>query len=241
MKKLIIGLIFIMALVLDAETRGLYLSLSKELRGEIDREMKSLVTQFDNSINTLADDVSSYVEARPNLTKKQISKQLGTLQKDGGGMFGTAAKTITGAATDKTFLISEDIFLGGLKTEADFRKTKDLMMWTAVFVNTCPDCLKLHGQVKTRANWDATGGGPNERDTVCTIHGQCHCNLIPADTMPSKDDMLDPIKIQSKRIRKAEKKRGKNYAPSTKASFLGQINNPKSTVADLRKVKKVKT
>ncbi len=240
MKKLVIGLIFIMALILDPETKGLYLSLTKEVRNEIDKQMVSISRQFDNSINTLTNEISNYIEARPNLSQKQILKQLETLQKEGGGMFADTAKTMTGAVTDKVFTVSEDIFLQGLKTEADFRVSTDTMMWQAMFVNTCPDCLELHGQVHTRQVWNDTGGGPNERDTLCTIHGpHCKCILVPSGTVPSKKEMRKPIKIQSARIRKAEKKRGKRYAPSTKQGFLGQINNPKSTVFDLRKVRKV--
>jgi hypothetical protein len=236
--KFILGII-LMALVLSGDTREIYLSLDKEVRRTIDKNMQALSKQLDNSLEELVDNIDNYSLDRPSLTTKQVNDQLDTLRKDGGGMFDDFTKSVSGSVGNKTFAISEDIFFEGLKTETDFITSESLLMWQAMLVNTCPSCLPLHGQVRTRRRWISTGGVPNERDTFCTIRGRCKCILVPRATTPSKKEMREPIKIQAARIRKAEKKRGKRYAKSTKQGFLGQVNNPDSTVFDLRKIKKV--
>lgn len=228
-----------MALVLNKKTRALYLSLSQELRRDIDDQIKSLSIQVSNAIDKLDLEISSYVESNSALTSTQIKNNLKTLQSEGGGLFADTTKSLTGAITDKVFTISEDIFFGNLKTEADYQERNDLLTWIAMLVNTCPSCLPLHGQSMRLTEWRSSGGVPNQRDTLCTIHGKCHCILVPSDTMPSERDLREPIRVQASRIRKANKKRGKDYASSTRQGFLGQINNPKSTISDLRKVKKV--
>lgn len=229
-----------MALVLNPTTNELYLSLSKELRSEVDKQIKSLSIQVSNTVDELALDVSTYIESSAGLSQKQIISNLSELQKAGGGVFADATKGLTRAITDKTFLISDDIFFGGLKTEAEYNQKTDKLMWQAMLVNTCPSCLQLHGKVKLRAVWNIKGG-PNVRNTLCTIHGSCHCILVLASSMPSTEEMRKPFKIQSARIRKASKLRGKPYAKTTKVAFLGQINNGNSTISDLRKIKKVKS
>ena len=229
-----------MALVLSGDTKELYLSLTTEVKREIDAQMVSISKQVQAEIDKLQAGVTAYVESNAGLPEKQIVKNLEQMQKEGGGIFDDLARGLTGAVTDKTFTISEDVFFDGIDDETTFDINKSKEMWIATFVNTCPSCLRLHGQIKTHRGWVTSGGVPNERSTYCTIRGRCHCTLVPTDVLPSKKEMIEPIKIQSEKIRKAEKKRGRKYAPSTKKAFLGQINNPKSTIYDLRRIKKIK-
>jgi hypothetical protein len=57
--------------------------------------------------------------------------------------------------------------------------------WVAVLVNTCPDCLDRHNQVKKWAEWEEEGL-PRSGATVC---GQnCHCVLVSAEAT-----VLNPI------------------------------------------------
>ena len=233
-------LVILMALVLDAETNNLYLTLSPEVRRAIDAEIMSISKQINNNVDKLVLDIDNFIEARIGLSEAEILSQLKILQTEGSGLFGTIANEMSKAVANKTFSISEDVFFADLKSEEFFaeRASEEFYMWQAMLVNTCPDCLELHGTVDTMANWKADGV-PNQRNTVCTIHGKCHCILVPDSVLPDNADMRTPIKIQAERIRRAEIKRGKDYAPSTKQSFLGQINNPNSTVYDLRKIKKI--
>jgi hypothetical protein len=228
-----------MGLILNDDTKEAYLSLSDELRRSIDKTMGSLAKEIDNNVDNLYLGVKQFVDSKPTLTKAEIAKQLKDMQQTESGVFALSAKNLVTAIDKKTFAISEDIFFGKLKTETDFmNENNDKMMWQAMFTNTCPDCLKMHGIIKPRQDWK--GNGPNERDTVCAIHNSCQCNLIPIAVLPDKSEMMEPIKIQTSRIRKAEKIRGKKYAASTRKALLGQINNPDSSIVDLRKIKKVK-
>lgn len=228
-----------MALSLSGDGKELYLSLTKEVRAEIDKTMVALAKQVDNTIDNLANEVENYIGSRPTLPKKRIVDQLDELRIAGGGMFDTANRELIKRVTDKTFEISEDVFFSELEQAGEYDRSNDTLMWQAMFVRTCPDCMGLHGQIRTRKTWNIIGG-PNERATLCTIRGVCHCVLVLADTMPSKAEMREPIKIQQERIRKAEKKRGKKYARSTRLAYLGRINDPTNKVYDLRKVKRLK-
>lgn len=50
--------------------------------------------------------------------------------------------------------------------------------WVAILINTCPDCLERHNQVKKWADWEEEGL-PRSGATVCGQH--CHCVLISAE------------------------------------------------------------
>ncbi len=57
--------------------------------------------------------------------------------------------------------------------------------WSAVLVNTCPDCIERHNQVKTWNEWEAEGL-PRTGATVCEFN--CKCVLIPSEATA-----LEPI------------------------------------------------
>lgn len=229
-----------MALVLNQETNEAYMTLGAELRREIDALMANTAKQVNNSVEILASEISSYAINRVTIEQAELLTQIELLKKSGGGMFDNLVKALSDSVMDKTFTISEDIFFEDLQTEADFTNENDQLMWQAMLVNTCPSCLDLHGKIMSRNEWQVEGV-PNQRNTLCTQRtgSGCNCVLLPADIMPSTEEMRKPITIQSKRIRQAEKKRGKSYADSTKTGFLGQINKHDGRISDLRKIKKV--
>jgi hypothetical protein len=125
-------------------------------------------------------------------------------------------------------------------------------MWTAVFINTCKDCLRLHGKVKTRLEWEQGGVIPGSGQTICGLN--CKCSLLPIETMrrslgvtdtkrvtdPKGGSTLKPksekeiikeinqrsgngIKLQRKRVEEMAKKRGKQYSEEYKNQLLGQV------------------
>jgi len=53
---------------------------------------------------------------------------------------------------------------------------KELFKWSAVFVNTCPDCQALHGQSKTMEEWKKIGL-PRSGKTQCKK--ECKCAIVP--------------------------------------------------------------
>ncbi len=57
--------------------------------------------------------------------------------------------------------------------------------WVAVLINTCPDCLDRHNQVKDWGDWEAEGL-PRTGATVCKEN--CKCVLVPVEAT-----VLEPI------------------------------------------------
>lgn len=107
-------------------------------------------------------------------------------------------------------------------------------MWVATLVNTCPDCLDLHGEVKSLAEWEEEGV-PNIRPTVCTLRSVCRCELVPMDSMGEEDknSVIEPIKLQRERIAeyaRARREDGISLSKDYKNTLLGQANNPKSVI-----------
>lgn len=231
-----------MALVLDANTKEAYLSLDTEVRTEITAQIIVLDKIYDSEIKKLMNDVNIYVARNQNLTQKQIVANLDKDLKGMTGIFAPFKKEIVQDTKRVNYQISEDVFFRGIADETTYDIKKDRLMWQAIFIKTCPDCIALHGRTMTRQDWEDTGGFPREGRTVCQSH--CVCELIPVSVMPSQKKMRKPIQIQGERIRRAQKKRGKRYSKSYKTQMLGQINAPKRDKAfpirDLRKVKKIK-
>jgi hypothetical protein len=117
---------------------------------------------------------------------------------------------------------------------------RERLMWQARFVNTCPDCVQLSGQIKTFQEWQRTGGLPRQRNTIC--NGSCQCSLVPVSTLKQIHDLKgsdrevseqlrekykEGIQVQKNKIKQLEKIRGKKYAKSTQETLIGQANQPK--------------
>jgi hypothetical protein len=114
----------------------------------------------------------------------------------------------------------------------DFDKLK--ARWVAMMVNTCSDCVDLHGQVKTYAEWQAEGE-PNVRNTPCTYRSVCHCELIPEDTITEADAkaLEKPIELQSDRIaeyKRLSSEQGRKLSDEYKLRLMGEANNKDSVV-----------
>lgn len=115
-----------------------------------------------------------------------------------------------------------------------------LYAWVARLKHTCPDCLALHGQIMTLQEWDDTGGRPNVRNTVCTIHGACHCALVPysADKIEVFKNLREPIKLQKKHIKEYQQITGRKLKRTTQKQYLGNIKSDDNIVANKLKNKK---
>lgn len=196
---------------------------------------------FENSLalNTdiLISNIRHFVNTHQGLTKKEILNQLKDQQINITGVFAEYKTAIVKDYAQKVYKIDEAIFFGDIQNNIDPGNIK--YTWQAIFVNTCKSCIALHGKSRTLAQWDATGGRPKIRNTVCD--GRCKCSLIPSEVMPTQAEMQRPIKIASERVRRAEKIRGKKYSSSYVSQLTGQFNSPDNRLKDLRKIKKVKT
>jgi hypothetical protein len=67
------------------------------------------------------------------------------------------------------------------------------LMWVAELVNTCEQCLPLHGKIATEAEWLEMGFHPD------TIHkgwrSSCHCTLLPVEMLDAaqKKELAAPL------------------------------------------------
>jgi hypothetical protein len=127
---------------------------------------------------------------------------------------------------EKNMVISDELAMAGIEDPN--------MMWVAMLMNTCSECLELHGQVKTQNEWEAEGL-PSVRPTPCTFRGYCHCILTPVDLMTSDDlaSVKDPIHLAKENIAaytEMRKKDGVSLSQGYKDMLLGQANNPESVV-----------
>ena len=62
--------------------------------------------------------------------------------------------------------------------------------WVSVLVNTCPDCMERHGEIKTWDDWESEGL-PQTGATICEQRwgiGTCRCMLLPESSTE-----LEPI------------------------------------------------
>lgn len=113
------------------------------------------------------------------------------------------------------------------------------LMWVAAFRNTCPDCISLNGQVKTKEEWDQGGILPGNGRTRCGEHCQCH--LAPVSRLANRFEIEgteqekirqlqsrigNGIKLQKKKIEELENIRGRKFSESYKTQLMGQIKTP---------------
>ncbi len=224
--------------VVDTEAENIYLELTGIGKKNVRREVKVFENNLIKQNDLLLANISKYVTERSTLTKKRIGELLDNDLRNLVGVFNQYKSDVLKQARFLSFNIQQQIYTDEIQTELGFDENT-LYTWQAVFVNTCPSCIELHGTTKTKKAWDAEGG-PKVFPTVCD--GNCRCILIPTDVMPSRIENRKPILVEADRVRRTEIKRGKKYSPSYKSQIVGNLNNPefRKTMRDLRKIKKVK-
>jgi len=104
----------------------------------------------------------------PNTIEKELIDDL----ENGGKMFNEFRNVVKATAHGNMMRISDAAIAGENGVEVQYR-------WVAVFVNTCPDCMELHGEVKSWDEWESEGL-PRSGNTVCGDN--CQCMLLPEDT-----------------------------------------------------------
>lgn len=146
----------------------------------IDKELTTLNITLAAKVGRTALTLEEYIQmrqsqgARLSVIRADLLKDL----QEGGRIFGEFKN-----ALKPTFAGSTNRFrdIGTLAETGISSKYR----WVAVLVNTCPDCLDRHNQVKPWADWEEEGL-PRSGATVC---GQnCKCVLISAEAT-----VLNPI------------------------------------------------
>ncbi len=89
--------------------------------------------------------------------------------EEGGRIFGEFRNAIRATSNGFVSRVRDVSVYGTLGTDTEYR-------WIAVLVNTCPDCLERHNQVKPWGEWQQEGL-PRSGQTVCKEN--CKCILLP--------------------------------------------------------------
>jgi hypothetical protein len=126
--------------------------------------------------------IEEYIQTRLNsgVSIETIQADLITDLNEGGRIFGEFRKAIKATADGNMTRIRDNAQFAENGLDIKYQ-------WVAVLVNTCPDCMDRHGEVKTWEEWE-TEGMPRTGATVCGDN--CHCALIPARVVTDK---LEPI------------------------------------------------
>jgi hypothetical protein len=145
------------------------------------RELESLYIQLSASVQRTAITLEEYIQLQVlnGVGIPEIKQALLNDLTTGGRIFGEFRNSIKSSAVGT---------LNRMRDAATFAEigVTEKYRWIAVLINTCPDCIKRHGKVKTWEQWEEVGL-PRTGATVCRQH--CKCMLAPADTTE-----LEPIK-----------------------------------------------
>ena len=139
----------------------------------IDKELATLDIVLVAKIGRTALTLEEYIQMRQSqgATLEIIRADLLTDLEEGGRIFGEFKNAL------------RPTFMGSLGRFRDIGELTELGLegkwrWVAVLINTCPDCLERHNQIKTWNEWEAEGL-PRTNATVCEQH--CHCILVSAE------------------------------------------------------------
>ncbi len=71
-------------------------------------------------------------------------------------------------------------------------------MWVAMLVNTCAQCLPLHGVIKTRQEWRELGLQPG------LLHNNCKCRLVPEPVARDRSSITAPLRREKIQVAKGD-------------------------------------
>ena len=144
--------------------------LNKNINIDLENMKISLLARVTRTSVTLEELIQ--VGLSQGLSKEAIKAYLLKDLEEGGRIFGEFRNAIKATANGT---------INNFRDSAQWSEDLDVdkYMWVAVFVNTCPDCLERHGQVKTMEEWEQEGL-PRAGFTVCKQY--CQCDLMDAYT-----------------------------------------------------------
>jgi hypothetical protein len=154
--------------------------MRESVREGIKRELDTLDILLWAKVSRSSISLEEYIKLRTiqGASMEIIREDLLTDLNEGGRIFGEFRR-----ALKPTFAGSVNRFRDvGEMAETGISTT---WRWSAVLINTCPDCLDRHGQVKKWNEWEEEGL-PRTGATVCKEN--CKCVLLPAQATA-----LEPI------------------------------------------------
>ena len=144
----------------------------KEILGAlITKELDTMTIALDAKVMRTATTLNEYIQLRQaqGSSLEVIREDLLTDLEEGGRIFGEFKNALKPTYQGSTGRLRDAGELTELGVQTKFR-------WCAVLINTCPDCLERHNQVKTLTEWEEAGL-PRANATVCEQY--CHCVLMP--------------------------------------------------------------
>ena len=117
------------------------------------------------------------------MSDKAILANLEVDLAEGGRIFGEFRRAVSATTQGTLGRISTDAYLEEFGTDIEFT-------WIAALVNTCPDCLPRHGEVKGFLEWEKEGL-PRGGWSVC--RDNCQCVLIPEEIARGRNELREPL------------------------------------------------
>ena len=162
-------------------------SINQETFEEMmDREFNTLEIMLYGKGAWLAVTLDEFVGAARNqgMTKEAIRATLLEDLESGGRIFGEFRRSMKATAKGAVYRVRDNAEFASFGVITSYR-------WIAVLINTCPDCLARHGQVREWEEWEGAGL-PRSGQTVCGSN--CKCVLLPEETTE-----IEPIKREKKK------------------------------------------
>jgi len=145
----------------------------KSAQDRVDRELNSLDILLLGRVERTALTIEEYIDFRlaQGATLDIIKADLLIDLEEGGRIFGAFRNSLRPTFEGSTSRFRDVGALSEMGISGEYQ-------WVAVLVNTCPDCLDRHGDIKTMAEWEIEGV-PRSGATVCAEN--CKCVLLPAE------------------------------------------------------------
>jgi len=143
----------------------------KLLETSSDREIETLNIGLTAKVSRTAITIEEYINTRltQGVAIEVIKDDLFKDLAEGGRIFGEFRNSIKATYAGSVSRFRDTAQLAETGMDIKYR-------WVAVLINTCPDCLKRHGNIATWDQWESQGL-PRTGSTVCKEH--CKCVLIP--------------------------------------------------------------
>lgn len=141
------------------------------IRAALDKELESLEIILTAKAARTAITINEYIDLSlaqgvdADILEAYLLKDL----EEGGRIFGEFRNAIKATVSGAIGRTRDGAQLALIGTDTKYR-------WSAVLVNTCPDCLERHGQVMKWEDWEVEGL-PRTGQTVCGAN--CKCVLLP--------------------------------------------------------------
>lgn len=147
---------------------------SEEALGEfINKEILTMNIFLKAKAKRTATTLEEYIQVRlaQGASKQAIEDALLKDLEEGGRIFGEFRNAIRATSNGVMNRFRDNAIFSEIGTDTKYR-------WVAILVNTCPDCLERHNQIKSWPEWEAEGL-PRTGQTVCKEN--CKCVLLPAE------------------------------------------------------------